>query len=78
MYSKGPDFSALNQVMILILIHSAQCIGFCNLLVQAIIGTPGIEALELNDQTFKDFSRRGPAAPQVDQTGEKNISIMIC
>ena len=31
---------------------------------QAIIGTPGIEALELNDQTFKDFGRRGPAAPQ--------------
>ena len=31
---------------------------------QEIIGTPGIEALELNDQVFKDFSRRGPAAPQ--------------
>jgi len=29
---------------------------------QAIIGTPGIEALELNDQTF--IGRRGPAAPQ--------------
>ena len=33
-------------------------------ILQAIIGTPGIEALELNDQTFKDFGRRGPAAPQ--------------
>ena len=31
---------------------------------QEIIGTPGIEALELNDQVFKDLSRRGPAAPQ--------------
>ena len=31
---------------------------------QEIIGTPGIEALELNDQVFKDFSKRGPAAPQ--------------
>lgn len=31
---------------------------------QAIIGTPGIEALELNDQTVNFFSRRGPAAPQ--------------
>jgi len=29
---------------------------------QAIIGTPGIEALELNDRTF--IGRRGPAAPQ--------------
>ena len=27
-------------------------------------GTPGIEALELNDQTVNFFSRRGPAAPQ--------------
>ena len=31
---------------------------------QEIIGTPGIEALELNDHVFKDLSRRGPAAPQ--------------
>lgn len=29
---------------------------------KAIIGTPGVEALELNDQTF--LSQRGPAAPQ--------------
>jgi len=31
---------------------------------QAIIGTPGIEALELNDQTLRSFGQRGPAAPQ--------------
>ncbi len=31
---------------------------------QAIIGTPGVEALELNDQTVNLGSQRGPAAPQ--------------
>merc|ERR1719284_1614568 len=30
---------------------------------QEIIGTPGIEALELNDQVFKDFTRGGKAGP---------------
>ena len=34
------------------------------MLFKAIIGTPGIEALELNDHTVNLGSRRGPAAPQ--------------
>jgi len=40
-YEKGPDISAMNQV---------------------IMGTPGVEALDITDQTF--VGRRGPAAPQ--------------
>ena len=42
-----------------------------------IAGTPGIEALELNDQTVNFFSRRGPAAPQDFELRKASLSLQI-
>ena len=44
---------------------------------QYLAGTPGIEALELNDQTVNFFSRRGPAAPQDFELRKASLFLQI-
>ena len=40
--------------------------------------SPGIEALELNDQTVNFFSRRGPAAPQDFELRKVRAELVFC
>ena len=73
-YAKGPNFSALNQAIIGELSFNQ----FVAAMTPHLSGTPGIEALELNDQTVNFFSRRGPAAPQDFELRKVRVESVFC